>query len=145
MISAMKLAFVLCALGLFACGPGSTVCPTGWSESASAPGQCAAPDSFVSGTQSSIGAGVYGFIRTSAHGNGDQLVVNAKVFAVPATNATCDAPSVAPAATTTTDDSGVFVLALPPGDYRITSGEIPACTPVHVDADTLTNVALTSP
>lgn len=135
----------LCALGLCACSSGSAVCPTGWSALASAPGQCAAPASFVSSTQSSVGSGVYGFLRTNAHGDGDQLVVGARVFAVPATNATCDAPSVSPTAEATTDDDGVFVLALPPGDYRITSGEIPACTPVHVDANTLSDVSLTSP
>jgi hypothetical protein len=141
----MKLPIVLCALGLFACSSGSQVCPTGWSDSASAPGQCAAPSSFVSDTQTTVGSGVYGFMRTNAHGNGDQLVVGALVFAVPATNTTCDAPSVAPVAQTTTDNDGVFVLTLPPGDYRITSGEVPACTAVHVDAGSLTDVALTSP
>ena len=145
MLFDMKPLFVLCALGLFACGPGSEVCPTGWSESASAPGQCAAPDTFVSATQTSTGSGVYGFVRTNAHGGGDQLVVGALVFAVPATNTTCDAPSVGPAASATTDNDGVFVLKLAPGDYRITSGEVPACTEVHVDANTVTNVALTSP
>ena len=144
MLCDMKLPYVLCALGLFACGPGSTVCPTGWSESDTAPGQCAAPDSFVSDTQASIGSGVYGFMRTDAHG-GNKLVVGATVFAVDPTNATCDAASVAPAATATTDNDGVFVLKLAPGDYRVTSGEVPACTLVHVDANVLTNVALTSP
>ena len=136
---------VACALGLFACSSGSAVCPTGWSDDASSPGQCAPPDSFVSSTQSSIGSGVYGFMRTNAHGNGDQLVVGALVFAVPSTNTTCDAPSVGPVAQATTDDDGVFVLTLPPGDYRITSGEIPACTAVHVDASSLSDVSLTSP
>lgn len=148
MLERMKLlhcAFGLCALGVFACSSGSQVCPTGWSDSASAPGECAAPESFVSTTQASVGSGVYGFMRTNAHGNGDQLVVGALVFAVPATNTTCDAPSVGTVAQATTDDNGIFVLTLPPGDYRITSGEIPACTQVHVDADTLTDVALTSP
>ena len=145
MLLRMKLRFALCALGLFACGPGSTVCPTGWSESDTAPGKCAASNSFVSSTQTATGSGVYGFMRTNAHGGNDQLVVGALVFAVPATNTTCDAPSVAPAAQATTDDNGVFVLKLDPGDYRITSGEVPACTAVHVDAGTLTNVALTSP
>jgi len=141
----LHLAPVVCALGLFACSSSSNVCPTGWSDSASSPGQCQAPDSFVSTTQGTVGQGVYGFMRTNAHGNGDQLVVGALVFAVPATNTTCDAPSVGAAAQATTDDNGIFVLSLPPGDYRITSGEIPACTQVHVDQGALTDVALTSP
>ncbi len=141
----MKSAFVLCALALVACGDGSADCPTGWKQSATAPGQCAAPDTFVNTTQASIGSGVYGFMRTNAHGGTNQLVVGALVFAVPSTNTTCDAASVNPAAQATTDDNGIFVLKLPAGDYRITSGEIPACTAVHVDTNTLTDVALTTP
>jgi hypothetical protein len=144
MLRSMKSVFV-CALALVACGPGSAVCPTGWSDDTSAPGKCAASSTFVSDTQTAIGSGVYGFMRTNAHGGSDQLVVGALVFAVASTNTTCDAPSVNPIAQTTTDQNGVFVLKLPPGDYRITSGEIQACTPVHVDANTLTDVPLTTP
>ena len=144
MLRGMKLPFVLCALGLFACGSGGEVCPTGWTESATAPGDCAAPQNFVQTTQTSIGQGVYGFMRTDAHG-GRKLVVNASVFAVASTNTTCDAASIGAIATATTDDDGIFVLKLDPGDYRITSGEVPACTLVHVDAGQLTDVALTSP
>jgi hypothetical protein len=144
MLFGMKLPFVLCALGLFACGPGSEVCPTGWTESATSPGDCAAPETFVQDTQTALGSGVYGFVRTDAHG-GRKLVVGAAVFAVDSTNTTCDAASVGPVAQTTTDNDGIFVMALPPGDYRITSGEVPSCTLVHVDAGALTDVALTNP
>ncbi len=147
MLRSMKSLFVACALALCAaaCGPGSSDCPTGWKQSATAPGQCAAPDTFVNTTQAQIGEGVYGFMRTNAHGGTNQLVVGALVFAVPATNTTCDAPSVNPIAQTTTDDNGIYILKLPVGDYRITSGEIPACTQVHVSAGTLSEVALTTP
>jgi hypothetical protein len=113
-------------------------------EHASAPGNCQAPASFISDTSATISSGVYGFVRTDAHGS-RQLVVGTLVFAVPATNTTCDAPSVGAAAQTTTDKDGVFVLALPAGDYRITSGEVPACVAVHVDAANVTELALTSP
>ena len=135
---------LLCALGLFACGPGSDVCPTGWSENAKAPGQCQAPASFVSSTSATVSSGVYGFVRTNAHG-GNQLVVGTLVFAVPSTNTTCDAASVNAVAQTTTNNDGVFVLSLPAGDYRVTSGEVPSCTAVHVDANNLTAIALTIP
>jgi hypothetical protein len=141
----MKSLFAVCALAVVACGPGSVDCPTGWSESTGAPGKCAPPASFITDTQTTIGSGVYGFMRTNAHGGKDQLVVGALVFALPATNATCDAASVGAVAQDTTDDNGIFVLKLPAGDYRITSGEVPACTLVHVDANTLSDVALTSP
>ena len=135
---------LLCALGLFACGPGSDICPTGWSENANAPGQCQAPASFVTSMSATVSSGVYGFVRTNAHG-GNQLVVGTLVFAVPSTNTTCDAASVNAVAQTTTDKDGVFVLSLPTGDYRVTSGEVPACTTVHVDANSLTAIALTIP
>ncbi len=141
----MKLWFALSAVALMACGGGSQVCPTGWDESAQSPGDCAPSASFVSNTTSSLGSGVYGFMRTNAHGGSNQLVVGALVFALPATSTTCDAASVNAVAQATTDDNGVFTMKLAPGDYRITSGEIPACTAVHVDANSVSDVALTSP
>jgi hypothetical protein len=145
MLRSMKSAFVLCALALVACGPGSSDCPSGWTDSVTAPGRCAAPTTFISDTQTAIGSGVYGFMRTNAHGGTNQLVVGAKVFALPSTSTTCDAASVNAVADATTDENGVYILKLAAGDYRITSGEIPACLAVHVDANTLTDVALTSP
>ena len=141
----MKSLFIVCALALVACGPGSSDCPSGWSDDTKAPGECAPPQTFLTDTQSAISSGVYGFMRTNAHGGKNQLVVGALVFAVPSTNATCDAASVAPSAQATTDANGIFILKLAPGDYRITSGEVPACTLVHVDANALSDVALTSP
>jgi hypothetical protein len=131
-------------LGLVACGPGSEVCPSGWFQSASAPGSCRASTTFVDDTTASISSGVYGFVRTDAHG-GSKLVVGTLVFAVPAAAGTCDAPSVSAVGQATTDVNGVFVMSLPAGDYLVTSGEVPSCTPVHVDAGTVTEVALTYP
>ncbi len=141
----MRLFLATLSAVLFACGPGSDVCPTGWAENSSAPGKCQAPASFVTQTQATTASGVYGFVRTNAHGGTDQLVVGTLVFAVPATNTTCDAPSVGAVAQTTTNSDGVFVLALPAGDYRITSGEVNSCLAVHVDANNLTAIALTIP
>jgi hypothetical protein len=145
----MKSLFIVSALafmvGGIACGPGSSDCPSGWSDNATSPGKCAPPASFTSDTQSAIGTGAYGFMRDNLHGGKSQLIVGALVFAVPSTNDTCDAPSVAPVAQATTDDNGIFIMKLPAGDYRITSGEVPACTPVHVDANQIVDVALTSP
>lgn len=145
MLQSMKSAFVVCALALVACGPGSSDCPSGWADSATAPGKCAPSSQFVSDTQTAIGSGVYGFMRTNAHGGTNQLVVGALVFALPSTNATCDAASVNAVAQAKTDENGIYILKLAPGDYRITSGEVPACTLVHVDANALSDVPLTSP
>ncbi len=75
----------------------------------------------------------------------DRRRLLALVFALPSTDTTCDAASVNAVAQATTDDNGVFVMALPAGDYRITSGEVPACTAVHVDANQIVDVSLTSP
>ena len=141
----MKSLFIVCALALVACGPGNSDCPSGWSENATAPGKCAPPASFTTDTQTAIGSGVYGFMRDNLHGGKNQLIVGALVFAVPATNTTCDAASVGAVAQATTDENGIFMLKLPAGDYRITSGEVQACTAVHVDANQIVDVALTSP
>jgi len=141
----MKSLFIVSALALFACSSGSADCPAGWSDNATSPGKCAPAASFVSDTQTAIGSGVYGFMRDNLHGGTNQLIVGAKVFAVASTNDTCDAPSVSPVAQTVTDENGVFMLQLPAGDYRITSGEVQACTAVHVDANQIVDVALTSP
>lgn len=67
------------------------------------------------------------------------------VFAVADTNTTCQAPSVNPVAQTTTDDNGLFSMSLAPGTYRITSGKVPTCIEVTVDANAPTEVALTYP
>lgn len=140
----MKFHFALCAVGLVACGGGSQVCPTGWDESATSPGDCAPSASFVSQTTATIGSGVYGFMRDDAHG-GRKTIGGATVFAIPSTQPTCDAASLNATATTTTDQDGVFVLKLAAGDYRITSGEVPSCTLVHIDANSVIDVSLTSP
>jgi hypothetical protein len=84
-------------------------------------------------------------MRTNAHGGKNQLVVGALVFAIPAASPTCDAASVNASGQATTDENGIYVMQLPPGDYRITSGEVPTCTLVHVDPGQITDVALTSP
>ncbi len=145
MLRSMKSVFMVCALALVACGPGSNDCPTGWKDSSTSPGQCAPSETFLTDTQSAIGTGVYGFMRDNLHGGKNQLIVGALVFALPSTSTTCDAASVNAVAQATTDANGVFVMALPAGDYRITSGEVPACTAVHVDANQIVDVALTSP
>ena len=144
-LRSMKSLFLVSALALVACGPGSSDCPTGWSDNATSPGQCAPSQTFLTDTQTAIGSGVYGFMRTNAHGGKNQLVVGALVFAIPAASPTCDAASVNASAQATTDENGIFVLKLAPGDYHITSGEVPACTLVHVDPNQITDVALTSP
>jgi hypothetical protein len=141
----MKSVFIVCALALVACGPGNADCPSGWSDNATAPGKCAPPASFTTDAQSSIGTGVYGFMRDNLHGGKNQLIVGAKVFAIPSTQTTCDAASVNATATAVTDDNGIYMMAVPAGDYLITSGEVPVCTPVHVDANQIVDVALTSP
>lgn len=141
----MKSLFIVSALALFACGPGSSDCPAGWSDNATSPGKCAPAASFVSDTQTAIGTGVYGFMRDNLHGGKNQLIVGAKVFAIPSTQTTCDAASVNAAGTATTDENGIFTMALPAGDYLITSGEVQACIAVHVDANQIVDVALTSP
>jgi len=145
----MKLRFLSLAapavvLALVACGGGSEVCPPDWNQSSDSPGDCAPPSSFVTQTTASIGSGVYGFMRTNAQGSGDQLVVGAKVFALPSTSTSCDAASVNEVGQAVTDDNGIYTMQLPAGDYFITSGEIPVCTAVHVDANTISDVALTS-
>ncbi len=139
----MKLVFSAAAalLLLSACGDNRQVCPTGWEEKDQSAGGCEAPLSYTD----TVGTGVYGFVRTTAHG-GNKLVVGAQVFALPGDVANCDAPSANPnVLTTTTDDNGIFTFVLAPGDYFITSGEVPECKAVHVDANTATDVALTSP
>jgi hypothetical protein len=141
----MKSLFIVCALAVVACGPSSADCPSGWSDEANAPGACSPPQTFLTDTQTSIGSGVYGFMRTNAHDGKNELVVGALVFAVPSTQTTCDAASVNAVAQATTDDNGIYILKLAPGDYLITSGEVAACTPVHVDANQITDVALTTP
>jgi len=84
-------------------------------------------------------------MRDNLHGGKNQLIVGALVFAIPAASPTCDAASVNAVAQATTDENGVYILKLAPGDYRITSGEVPACTLVHVDPNQIADVALTSP
>jgi hypothetical protein len=89
--------------------------------------------------------GAYGFVRTSAHG-GNELVVGTDVFAIPASPAGCEAASVNAVQQTTTDDNGVFTFnGLAPGQYLITSGEVPSCIAVTVDANSPSEVALTDP
>jgi hypothetical protein len=142
----MKLVVLsLLALAAVACSNSSEVCPSGWDESSDSPGDCAPSATYLSQTTSSLGSGVYGFMRTNTHGSGDQLVVGALVFALPASaGSTCDAASVNAVAQATTDDEGVYTMQLAPGDYNITSGEVPVCTAVHVDANAISDVALTS-
>jgi len=130
-------ALVLCA----ACGSGgSQVCPPSWNDNASSPGGCEAPTSFTAG----LGTGVYGFVRTTAHG-GNELVVGSDVFALPASATTCDAASVNAVASAVTDQNGIFTMTLPAGSYLVTSGEVPSCIAVTVDANTSSDVALTYP
>jgi len=145
----MKSLFIVSALavvvGAVACGPGNSSCPAGWSENATSPGSCEPSQTFLTDTQTSVGSGVYGFMRDNLHGGKNQLIVGALVFAIPAASPTCDAASVNAVAQATTDENGVYILKLAPGDYRITSGEVPACTLVHVDPNQIADVALTSP
>lgn len=131
-LALLPLAF---AFALAACGGGdSTVCPSGWSQNAGSLGGCEPPASFLA---ASSGTGVYGFVRSSAHG-GDKLVVGTKVFALAATSQTCDAASVNAVAQAVTDNDGVFTLTLAAGDYLITTGEVPTCAHVRVDAGQMT-------
>jgi hypothetical protein len=142
MIVPMKLLLsAVGALVLCACSSDGPLCPTNWTSSATAPGSCQAP----AAESSAVGTGIYGFVRTNAHGNTEKLVVGTDVFVLPSTSTTCDAASVNALAVTTTDVNGVFTFTLAPGSYRITSGEVPTCTAVTVDANNATAVALTSP
>ena len=132
----------LLSLGLAACSGNDTqVCPTGWTDDTTAPHGCAPPAAFTAGLPVSS---VYGFVRTTAHG-GNKLVVGTDVFVVADSNATCQAPSVNPIAQTTTNTDGIFTMTVPPGTYRITSGEVPSCTEFTVDATASTDVPLTYP
>jgi len=141
----MKSLFIVCVLALVGCSSGNSDCPAGWSNNATSPGKCAPSAGFISDTQSALGTGVYGFMRDNLHGGTNQLIVGAKVFAIPSTQTTCDAASVNAVGTATTDENGIYTMALPAGDYLITSGEVQACTAVHVDANQIVDVALTSP
>lgn len=135
------LVSVACVFTLAACGSSNgEVCPPDWANSTTAPGGCEAPTSLTS----TLSPGVYGFVRTNAHGS-NQLVVGTDVFAIPASAGGCQAASVNAVQQTTTDQNGIFNFVLGPGEYNITSGEVPSCIAVTVDASSLSEVALTSP
>ena len=141
MIEGMRLLLPLaCVFTLVACGSSNgEVCPPDWANSTTAPGGCEAPTSLTSTL-----SGVYGFVRTNAHGS-NQLVVGTDVFAIPAAAGSCQAASATAIQQTTTDQDGVFNFVLGPGGYLITSGEVPSCIAVTVDANSPSEVALTSP
>jgi len=71
--------------------------------------------------------------------------VGSDVFALPASATTCDAASVNAVASAVTDQNGIFTMTLPAGSYLVTSGEVPSCIAVTVDANTSSDVALTYP
>ncbi len=133
------IALLVCVLAC--CSRASEVCPAGWTEDAYSEGDCAPPASFVASVRQSLGTGIYGFVRTDA--NGRHMVGGAKVFAEADGPSSCRSPGTNAVATITTDQSGVFQVALPAGSYYLASDAVTACRRADVASGTVTPLSLT--